>query len=94
MVDYKHKILNLIIDNEKKYALLDYKTVGSDRNIICYNLDGSILWQVEKIDQLHAENYFTSIYIDNGNLYAYNTNGLEVVIDKETGKFLSKELIK
>jgi len=65
-----------------------------DRNIICLDLNGNSLWQVEEMYKLHARNYFSSIYFKDNGLFAYNVNGVEVRIYKSNGKFLSSESIK
>jgi hypothetical protein len=87
-------ILKYITDSDRIYVLVDNTHLGSDRNVFSYDMNGSLLWQVDEIDKLHSRNYFTSIYIKSNDLYAYNINGLEAVIDKLTGKILDKTLIR
>lgn len=80
-----------IIDESRIYVLTDEDF--SDRNVFCYVGD-KLLWQIEGTPKLHHRNYYTSIYMNDSELYAYCKNGIEAVIDKQTGKILSSELIK
>jgi hypothetical protein len=86
----------LVFNNNMEFiiVLVDAAKLKTDRNIFCYGLDTKLKWQIPEPDKLHNENYYTSIYLSDGNLYAYNINGVEVIIDKQTGNILSKQLIK
>jgi hypothetical protein len=44
--------------------------------------------------ELHDSNYFSGIYLRGDELYAYNINGVEYHLDKQTGDVLDTELIK
>ena len=80
-----------VIDNDRKYVLM--VADQSERNVFCYKGD-KLLWQIEEPPKLHHRNCYTSIYLQGDSLYAYSQNGVEAVIDKNTGKILSSELIK
>lgn len=76
-------------------VLLNTDSLKSDRNIFCYDFKGDLKWQIPEPDKLQANNYYTSIYLTGeGILMAYNINGVEVTIDKQTGAILDKQLIK
>ena len=88
------EILDSNIEPKRKYVLADPKILQSDRNILCFDLMGNRLWQVEEMYKFHSRNDFTSIYMVNDNLFAYCRNGVEAMTDKDNGKFLTTELIK
>lgn len=87
-------IIKYLSDIDKIYVLINSDELSSDRNVFGYNEEGELLWQVEEMYKLHDRNYFTSIYFQDNELFAYNKNDVEVIIDKLTGKFLNTELIK
>jgi hypothetical protein len=65
------------------------------QNVFCYNISGGLKWRISPSDQLHVNNYYTSIYFSEKNLLqAYNINGIEVTLNEEDGSILKKELIK
>jgi hypothetical protein len=78
-------------DEDRMYVLTEPK--DSDRNIYCYKL-GKQIWQIEEAPKIHSRNYFTSVYMRDSDLYAYCINGIEVLVNKDSGKFLKTELIK
>lgn len=88
------KFLVLSDDMELIIILVNATKLRTDRNIFCYDLKSILKWQIPEPDKLHNENYYTSIYLFDGNLYANNINGIEVSVDKQTGRILSKQLIK
>jgi hypothetical protein len=83
-----------ISDDQRTYVLFDYHEIHSEENVFCFAHNGEQLWQIEPMDRLHVLNYFTSIFFNQNDLFAFCINGVEVKLDKVTGKFLSKELIK
>ena len=85
---------NAISDGRLIFALFDYQKINSQQNIFGFSLDGHQVWQIEEADKLHALNVFTSVYFIDNDLYAYCRNGVEMKLDKNTGKALSKELIR
>lgn len=74
--------------------LLEYNSTDKEANIWCYTYNKEPLWQICEPDKLHDVNYYTSIYLRDNKLCAYNINGIEVTIDERTGEILNKELIK
>ena len=101
-VIYNDNTLIVVDDVIKEYIiidgivlLLDPSKSKSSRNIYCYDFAGRLKWQIALLDQLHHENYYTSIYLSEQNvLQAYNINGIEITINKQDGSILKKELIK
>ena len=80
-----------LADEDRIYVLTE--PTESDRNIYCYESEKQI-WQIEEAPKIHARNYFTSVYMRDNDLYAYCINGIEVLVNKDSGKFLKTELIK
>jgi hypothetical protein len=75
--------------------LLFPENSSNDRNIECYQQDGSFKWKIPEPDKIHFRNYYTSIYLSaSKELMAYNINGGEVTINKEKGYIIDKHLIK
>jgi hypothetical protein len=66
----------------------------NDENVFGYDLYGNELWQIEDLKLFHKRHDYTSIYIENAEVYLYNRCGVEVKINPETGKVLSKALTK
>lgn len=68
---------------------------NNGRNIYCYDRNGTLKWQIAPSEQLHFNNYYTSIYFsEHLFLQAYNISGIEVTINKIDGSIMKKELIK
>ena len=84
----------VVSEYELIIVLVNAAKLKSDRNIFCYGFDEELKWQIPEPDKLHNDNYYTSIYLSDGNLSAYNINGVEVTIDKHNGRILNKQLIK
>ena len=75
--------------------LVDASKTKNSRNVYCYDFNGKLIWQIAASDQLHFDNYYTSIYLSEQNLLLlYNINGIEATINKWDGSILKKELIK
>ena len=77
-----------------RVVIVKPNTEIGDRNIFCFDYSGKIKWQVPAPPQLHQSNYFTGIYLREGELYAYSLNGVEFHLDKETGVVVDSALIK
>ena len=83
----------LVLDNAL-VILLNYSIVIGNRNVFCYGFSKELKWQVPPPEEFHDQNDFTGIYINDNALYAYNRNGVEYLLDKESGKILFSQLIK
>ncbi|WP_157208257.1 hypothetical protein [Mariniflexile maritimum] len=95
LIEVPALIKNFLIINDLIILLIDSDELKDDKNIICYNLKGKLIWQIGEVSKLHDRNYFTSIYINKNNeLQAYNLNGVEVTINIKNGSIIKKELIK
>ena len=84
----------IIGEDELIILLVDFDHLQSDRNIFCYGFDRNMKWKIPQPDKLHSANYYTSIYLSDDALHAYNINGVEVIINKINGEILDKQLIK
>lgn len=74
--------------------LLAYSSSAGSQNIFCFDFHKNQKWQISKPVELHHDNYFSAIYLREDEFYAYNINGVEYHLDKETGDVLDTELIK
>lgn len=72
---------------------LEYQKMNNE-NVYAFNFEGEQLWQIEDLDLLHNEHPYTSIFLKEEELYAYNRCGVEVKIVAETGQVISTELVK
>lgn len=91
----KGLIENYIIVSEGIVVLIDSGRSKDSRNVYCYDFNGALKWQIPPADELHFNNYYTSIYCsENKLLQAYNINGIEVTLNEEDGSIVKKELIK
>jgi hypothetical protein len=77
-----------------KVVLVEADSRTGDRNVFCFDYNGKMKWQICDPPNLHSSNYFTSIYLRGGELFAYSKNGVEIRLDKENGTELEKHLIK
>ena len=95
LLELKENILDFINDADRIYLITDSTASKNSQNVYCSNLNGNLKWIIEAVDPIHHDNYYTSIYLsDAGRLQAFNKNGIEVTIDKHTGRITEKELIK
>lgn len=91
----KTSITKYLLINTYLITLLDSIKMNSERNIICFDLSGNIIWQIEQPDKLHESNYYISLdKLSDFELIAFTISGVEAVIDINTGKILSKSLTK
>jgi len=90
----EEEILNFVLVDCEIVVLLKCNPKMSNRNVFCYDIKGSLKWQIPAPIELHDENDFTGIYFRGGDLYAYNRNGVEYHLDVETGKIIGSDLIK
>ena len=84
----------IITDGRLTFALFDYRKIDSNRNVFGFSFDGHQIWQIAEPYKIHAENYYAGIYFRENELSAYCVNGVEVSLDKNTGKEISSQLIK
>jgi len=85
------KILSL---ENSVVVLLVYSAAVGNQNIFCFDCQKNQIWQILKPTELHSDNYFSAVYLRGNELYAYNINGTEYHLDKETGDILDTEMIK
>jgi len=85
-----------ILDLQSNDVLVLLKTSGKydefDEETRCQNVwrvgpDGTVRWRIRKGDMISGEYAsYSSIWDENGAIWAYNTNGLAYRVDLETGK--------
>lgn len=83
----------LVFKNNIVLLVANSPTVD-EQNVFCYDISGHLKWQVPKPVTIHSENYFTSIYFQESELYAYSISGVEYHLEKETGNIIDSQLIK
>jgi hypothetical protein len=87
-------IQKLVVLADSIVILVAYSSIVGNQNVFCYDYDKHLLWQIPPPVEFHDENYFTGLYLTNDKLYAYNKNGVEYHLDKQTGKILDSQLIR
>ena len=107
--DFKNKILykdgepflsflsdidKILVLKNTVLVLLKFSSPVDNQNIFCFDFQKNKIWQIPKPVKLHSSNYFSGIYLRGDELYAYNINGVEYHLDKETGNVLDTEMIK
>jgi hypothetical protein len=88
------KIKKILMLDNSIVILVEYNIDIGDRNVICYDFKKVLKWQIPSPIEVHHENDFTGIYLRDFELYAYNRNGVEYHLNRETGEVLGSELIK
>ena len=92
-LSFLSNIQTILVLDKYIVILVKYST-GNNQNIYCYDLQKNRKWQIPKPVALHSENYFSALYLRDSEIYAYNINGVEYHLDKDTGNILGTELIK
>ena len=87
----------LILESKVIVLLMPPDGLVDNGNIVSLDFQGKILWKLEPCC-MHKNGMnckYISIYLDSDSqLCAYNGNGVEVIVDQDTGKILSSDLIK
>ncbi len=68
-----------------------------ERNILCYDLDGTLLWEIEEFrpDLVGEGRQYGNLRMSSdGKIIAYNTRGFNVDVDLETGKISNFDFVK
>lgn len=87
-------IQDFLIFNNRVVLLFDPESIGSDRNVFCYDFDKNLIWQVEEPYKIHERNYYNSIYVRDNKLCIYSDNGFELTVDAQTGVTLDHKFIR
>lgn len=88
------EVLDMIVLHNDIILLLKSNATLKDRNVFCYDTNGSVKWQIPAPISIHKENDFTGIYLRDSELYAYNRSGVEYNLDIETGRVKASEFIR
>jgi len=75
-------------------VLFKKEKADNDRNILCYEFDGTFKWQAPVPFKLHADNYFVGLELRDNQLFAYSISGIEYHLDLNTGDVLESQLVK
>jgi len=62
-----------------------------NENIYCISKKGKMIWQIDRLDHVYDDSPYTGMSIKDGDLTIYNWDGLEVVIEPETGRIMNKK---
>ena len=96
-INVGHKVWKILSDDNRIIVLVDpeklYDTELNNRNVLCFNEQGKVLWQVEDPDiyrsgKIKTEAPFTSIRIVDSKLEGGTWDGFDIYIDVQTGKLL------
>ncbi|WP_232685983.1 hypothetical protein [Halobacterium zhouii] len=73
----------------------DYDESIDSRNVVKVRADGTEEWRVERADMIAGEyDPFTGLWTEDGEIWAYNFNGLAYQVDPETGELGETRLMK
>jgi hypothetical protein len=91
---FNSNIEKIIVFTDKVITLLEFNNLYETQNVVCVDLNGQVIWAVEKPFEIIKSNYFTSICLKGGELYAYNIDGVLYHLDKFNGKIIDSQLVK
>lgn len=78
--------------------MIDHKAAAlqePERNVFFLNAQDEIIWQIDPSVISHDAIGCSDVYLDpDGELMGYGSNGIEYMIDLESGHILDKELIR
>lgn len=87
----EHKLLASLSFDKFIVLVVDDNT---NQNTISVDINGNIIWTIEKTEYHQASCPANNIYMDKGKTLIYRWCGIEEEIDTSTGKILSSFLIK
>lgn len=93
-LSFPSSISEILVVKNGVIILFQNSSAIGNQNILCFDFQKNQIWQISKPVELHCDNYFSAIYLRDDELYAYNINGIEYHLDKETGNILDTQLIK
>ena len=97
-VEFPIKIREALQFKDRVLVLLAPKgKLTPDRNILCYDLHGKLIWEVEEFrpDLVNEGRIYSDIWIEKDErIIAYNTRGFDVEVDLATGKISNFEFAK
>jgi hypothetical protein len=88
------EIKKILVLENSIVVLLNHNQVVGNRNVFAYDFNKKIQWQIPAPVEFHSDNEFSAIYLRENELYAYNINGVEYHLNKDTGEILESQLIK
>jgi hypothetical protein len=97
VVTLMHKIDKIVEIPQGLLVLTEFSSWKNDRNAYLVGRDGVVKWQIEQVgtDPKAGPQPYTGIGIDkDGNIHAHNWAGFACLIDIETGKIISKKMVK
>ena len=77
-----------------KGAIVLTSDPNTSRNIFLVRPSGEVIWQIEEPVHSDGVQRYYSVYLNGAQLFAYSANGVEYLVDSETGRIQSKELIR
>ncbi len=94
--EFPYKIKDFKFIKDRVIVLIESPVKSNfNENIFCLNLNGDLIWQVEKIDHIYSDSPYDSIEVDEKViLKADNYDSFLYELDIETGKILDKRFTK
>lgn len=93
-IKFYGKVEDVLIFDNRIVILLDPDSVNNDRNVVCYDFNKELVWQLDAPPNVHGRNYYNSIYMRGDSFCAYSQSGFEAIVDITTGKIISQEFIR
>lgn len=65
------------------------------RNVWAFDDDAKLIWEIKRATKKGDEHYrYTNIWLDDGELWAYNWNGIAYEVDLESGELRDSRSMK
>ncbi len=88
----------IALSESREVVLIDCKLATQcepSQNLFCLTAKGDVLWQIQPSVISHGVIGYSDVLLgQNGELLAYSANGVEYTIEENSGKILSKDLIR
>lgn len=81
ILKFKDKNVIVILLNPDHYK-------HDNKNVLCIDTKGNLLWQVPKYDYIYEDSPFVSILEDEGNVRLVNWDSSQVLIEPASGEIL------
>ncbi len=96
LISFEYNIITFLQLNNKIIIVVDIPKNKSDhnQNVYCINTSGDKLWQLEYQEYPTDNCPINNVYEEMNSVKTYRWCGIEEVIDINSGKIISCELIK
>ena len=95
VVELKYSVKSSLIISDMIFLVLNIPSEHfENRNVVCYNMDGKLIWNIIAGEYPREYCPVTGISEIDNQLVVYRRCGIEEVINIESGVIISSELIK